>query len=378
VRDIESGDRIILGDPVPWFSAHTITHAQVDLHVLAGCWIILCFLGSLGDGQQISDLAELLGVIKNLGVDTFVYGVLNQPTEHDALLASLSTDSLGFIMDRDFRISRMFGAPGGLRTVVVDPMLRVIANIGADDPGGHTPMLCGLLEHLPRPAESAGVPLTAPVLIVPRVFEFDLCDALVALYEELGGVDSGFQLDHRGKTATVIDHRMKRRQDLVLSDEALRGPLRERIIRRLLPAIQQFFQFEATRMDRYMVSCYDAEIGGHFTRHRDNVNAGARHRRFAVSINLNKDYDGCDLVFPEFGPTRYRAPEGGAVVFSCGMLHEVTPITRGRRYAFIPFLYNDADARLRTANNAHLQDGEAHYVDGYDRLFPPEAQVAKG
>ncbi|HTP92065.1 MAG TPA: hypothetical protein VMJ52_10040 [Xanthobacteraceae bacterium] len=60
-----------------------------------------------------------------------------------------------------------------------------------------------------------------------------------------------------------------------------------------------------------------------------NINAGAQHRRFAVTINLNHDYSGCDLVFPEFGSRTYRAPHGGAVVFSCGALHQVTPITRG-------------------------------------------------
>ncbi len=60
----------------------------------------------------------------------------------------------------------------------------------------------------------------------------------------------------------------------------------------MLPQIERYFQFQATRMDRYIVACYDAEDGGHFHRHRDNVNAGAQHRRFALSINLNNDFDG--------------------------------------------------------------------------------------
>jgi hypothetical protein len=100
-----------------------------------------------------------------------------------------------------------------------------------------------------------------------------------------------------------------------------------------VPAIGQFFQFHATRMDRYIVACYDSAVGGHFYRHRDNVNIGAQHRRFAVTINLNKDYEGCDMVLPEFGRRTYRAPVGGAMVFSCGALHQVTPVTSGRRYA---------------------------------------------
>src|SRR5262249_4528951 len=126
----------------------------------------------------------------------------------------------------------------------------------------------------------------------------------------------------------------------------------------------------ATRMDRQIVSCYDSAFGGHFYRHRDNINAGAQHRRFAVTINLNKGYDGGDLIFPEFGRRRYRAPYGGAIVFSCGALHELTPVTCGNRYASRASLYGEADAARRKANNARLHDRGARYDGAWDRLFP--------
>jgi predicted 2-oxoglutarate/Fe(II)-dependent dioxygenase YbiX len=115
-------------------------------------------------------------------------------------------------------------------------------------------------------------------------------------------------------------------------------------------------------MERYIVACYDAEQGGHFRPHRDNTTKGTAHRRFAVTINLNAgDYGGGDLRFPEYGPATYRAPTGGAVVFSCSLLHEATPVTSGTRYAFLPFLYDEAAAELREANNAHLGEGLGAY-----------------
>src|SRR6201999_1380644 len=117
------------------------------------------------------------------------------------------------------------------------------------------------------------------------------------------------------------------------------------------PAILKVHQFKATRMERYIVSCYAAEDGGHFRPHRDNTTKGTAHRRFAVTINLNaEDYDGGDLRFPEYGEGRYRAPTGGAVVFACSVLHEACPVTRGRRYAFLPFLFDAAGETLRLAN----------------------------
>ena len=83
-----------------------------------------------------------------------------------------------------------------------------------------------------------------------------------------------------------------------------------------------------------------------------------------------------DLVFPEFGRRTYRAPVGGAIVFSCGALHEVTPIARGRRYAFLPFLYGEADAALRVANNARLDESSAQYQAGDDLLYPSAVSAA--
>ena len=97
-----------------------------------------------------------------------------------------------------------------------------------------------------------------------------------------------------------------------------------------------------------------------------------------MTINLNNDYDGCDLVFPEFGRRVYRAPSGGAVVFSCGALHQVTPVTRGRRYAFLAFLYGEADAALREENNAKIAQSEFRYAGGLsDRLFADDERTGE-
>jgi hypothetical protein len=252
-------------------------------------------------------------------------------------------------------------------------MLRAIANIPWDYAAGHAQAVRETLRGLPSVDDSAGVPLTAPVLIVPRVLDYSLCEFLIKLYDNVGGEDSGFMLDVAGKTLTTVDHRLKRRGDLTVALPEVREAIRGQIVRRLLPAVERYFQFEATRMDRYIVACYDSAVGAHFYRHRDNVNTGARHRRFAVSINLNRDFEGGDLIFAEFGRKKYRTPYGGAVVFSCGALHEVMPVTRGRRYAFLAFLYNEADAALREANNAGLHQGEMRYSEGRDRLLPDRA-----
>jgi predicted 2-oxoglutarate/Fe(II)-dependent dioxygenase YbiX/peroxiredoxin len=369
-----AGNRVVLGDPVPWFSAPLVTGGSFDLHVSAGRWVVLSFLGSPANPRAMAELAELASASASLSEDHAIIGcVFTGPPEDIASLAAISNSKLFCLADYDGAITRAFGAQEMPRTVVLDPMLRAVADIAWDIPQGHAQTVRNVLGGLPAVDDSAGVPMFAPALMVPRVFSFEICDFLVQFYDQQGGVDSGFQFDVAGKTTTLSNWKLKRRSDVAVAAPEVRELVRGQIVRRLVPAIEQFFQFRATRMDRCIIACYDSEVGGHFHRHRDNVNAGAQHRRFAVSINLNNNFEGCDLMFPEFGRKAYRPSEGGALVFSCGALHQVTPVTKGRRYAFLAFLYGEEDVKKREANNARLHFGETLYTSGQDRLFPEEA-----
>jgi peroxiredoxin/predicted 2-oxoglutarate/Fe(II)-dependent dioxygenase YbiX len=377
MQQIAAKAGVTLGDPVPWFEAPLLGGGSFSLQVAAGRWIVLSFLGAATDPRTQAELAELLRDPQLFDDERLAfYGVLTTSPDDAAPYAKASTGAIGFLADYDQAISRAYGAADATRTIVLDPMLRAVADIPLDAPGGHAAAVCAVLRSLPAVDDSAGVPLNAPVLIVPRVFDFSLCDFLVQFYDRLGGRDSGFLLDNGGQTSTIFDYRLKRRNDLDIAAPELREVIRSQVVRRLLPAVERFFQFQATRMDRYIVACYDSAIGGHFYRHRDNINIGAQHRRFAVTINLNSAYDRCDLVFPEFGRRAYRAPHGGAAVFSCGALHQVTPVSRGRRYAFLAFLYGEADAALRERNDANIAQAEYRYsLAMSDRLYP-EPQVA--
>jgi predicted 2-oxoglutarate/Fe(II)-dependent dioxygenase YbiX len=199
----------------------------------------------------------------------------------------------------------------------------------------------------------------APVLVVPMVFEPDFCRKLIQLYEQDGGEDSGFiRTDPAtGKTVTVIDHSRKARRDYSIESAEIREVIRARMEHRLAPEIMKCFHFMPTRIERYIVACYDARDHGHFLAHRDDTTKGAAHRKFAVTINLNaEEYEGGNLRFPEYDSRQYRAPTGGAIVFSCSVLHEATPVTRGKRYAVLPFLYDEESAKIREANLKYIDD----------------------
>ncbi len=362
-------DTPVIGDPAPWFDAETLAGAHINLSTLGGRWLALFFIPDLNDASAVRLLAELLGEENLFTLDHLVFfGLLNELPAIAEQLAAASHPALGFIADTNQSIGKLYQNEASPYLIILDPQLRLYKRFSLSE--SSPDIIRNALRTLPAVSDYADVVVVPPVLVIPRVFEPELCEYLIGLYEENGGHESGFMLDRDGKTETVINHALKSRRDYIINDQDVRELIRARIVRRVVPAIERFFQFRPTRMDRAIVSCYAAEDGGHFFRHRDNINAGARHRRFAASFNLNRDYDGCEVVFPEFGNTRYKAPEGGAVIFSTGILHEVMPVTRGKRYAFIPFFYGEEDARLRLANNALLQTGERKYTGDNDRLFP--------
>src|SRR5829696_5319280 len=126
--------------------------------------------------------------------------------------------------------------------------------------------------------------MPAPILIVPNVFEPEFCGHLISLYEQHGGEESGFMREVNGKTVLATDPGHKKRKDYTVEDKALITQIQQRITRRVTPEIEKVHFFKPTRMERYIVSCYAAEDGGHFRAHRDNTTKGTAHRRFAVSI----------------------------------------------------------------------------------------------
>jgi predicted 2-oxoglutarate/Fe(II)-dependent dioxygenase YbiX/peroxiredoxin len=358
------------GDPAPWFRAPSNVNPDFDFAAAAGRYIVLAFLG---DADAPDTAAQHAAFVEGGAIfanpDCYFFGVVIGARRDGAAFAE-HRPGMDTFWDAEGELSRRYGAlpegrgSGGFApvTYLLGLDLRVLAVLRQDDRADQARVAVELLKRLPAlGAPRAGLP-QAPVLFLPNVFEPALCKRLIEGYEQGGGTESGFMREKDGKTVLVIDHKHKRRSDWTIDDEALKDGLRQRIKRRIVPEIEKAFQFKVTRMERYIVACYDAATGGYFQAHRDNTTKGTAHRRFAVSINLNtEEYEGGELMFPEFGRTAFRPPTGGAVVFSCGLLHQALPVTRGRRFAFLPFLYDDAAAKQREANNAFLGDNVAQY-----------------
>jgi predicted 2-oxoglutarate/Fe(II)-dependent dioxygenase YbiX len=141
-----------------------------------------------------------------------------------------------------------------------------------------------------------------------------------------------------GEPVLVPDRDVKARLDHLLVDGALTGRIQTAFVDRLLPVAASAFAVPIRSHETFKIVRYDAGAGW-FTAHRDNVTPDAAHRRLAVTVNLDSEFDGGDLRFPEFGTDAYRPKPGAAIVFSCSLLHEVTPVRAGTRHALLTFLW---------------------------------------
>jgi len=372
----------------PVFIAQSQRNKTFAFSTIGGRPVALTFVGSAGHplGKRVAD--DLMAAAETMATDDGVLCVVTFDQDDREQQRIVERPFLIVFHDEDLAVAKLYGVVeetaqakstfGFLPvTFVLDERLRIVKVMPIRQPESHVAAVMQELAQMPRPGQQKiRHQAWAPVLAVPRIFEPEFCRELIDYYEKRGGQPSGFMREREGMTYGMLDDNFKRRRDAGIEDKVLRKAGRERVMRRLAPAIKQAFMFEATHIERDIVACYDASTGGFFKAHRDNTTRATAHRRFAVTINLNaEDYDGGDLRFPEFGKASYRAETGGAVVFSCSLLHEATPVKRGKRYCYLPFLYDEEGARLRKENEQYL-DQRVMAADEKTVLYDP-AQKAK-
>ena len=357
---------LLPGDPAPWFHARSSTRADFALDVVGGRYIVLCFFAT-ADARGKSAVAAAFaerGLFDDENASFFGVSIDAADEAHKRVVGLPA--GFRFFWDFDGKISKLYGAiprdgePTESRVplrriwVVLDPTLRVLKVIRFREDCSDAEELLNYLKSLPPASRFAGFEVQAPILILPNVFEDEFCKRLIALHETRGSEESGFMRDVDGKTVQLHNYGHKRRRDHIIQDEEVIRQAQQRFNRRVVPELLKAYQFRATQMERFLVGCYSEEDGGHFVAHRDNTTKGTAHRRFAASVNLNADFEGGEVSFPEYGPKGFKPPPGAAVVFSCSLLHAVSKVTHGRRYAFLPFIYDDDAVKIREANSVFL------------------------
>lgn len=300
---------------------------------IAGHALVLWFVHGSLDRLAAERLAAQLDVFESVETKLFTVAVGDTSS---SMLDAVEAAGLPLLVDPDGRVAKAFGASRADTFIVLDAGARVAAMLPDSDAALAT---CTALFHSSTPIVADG---HAPVLLLEDLLEPEFCLALIKMW------DSGQKIDNNVATAgdQHADSTIKRRSDVYVDDRATYEAFAERMRKRVYPEVRRAFQTKMVSFEVPRIGCYDAGNAGYFARHRDNTTPFTAHRLFAMTINLNTGaYEGGDLRFAEYGRQLYRPPVGGAVIFSCSLLHEAMPVTAGRRFGVFSFLTDATGAQ---------------------------------
>ena len=104
------------------------------------------------------------------------------------------------------------------------------------------------------------------------------------------------------------------------------------------------WDFEISAAEDYQISKY--EVGDFYSTHMDCLGTNStkwvqndnpmlhnKTRKISMSLILNDDYEGGDLILFDVGPMKQEV--GTMIFFPSFLPHEVTPVTKGTRYSLV-------------------------------------------
>lgn len=338
------------GDFVPKIVLPDRAGKSVDLtdQLIAGNTLALWLLDEKPGKTEWQEIDQFLAETIGLDVLTFlIIGGRKSPKKTEK-----SSKKVTELYDEGHAVRTLFGASDP-SIMIIDPNNR----LAGVEPCRDLTTAVTTCKSIHETSSATAANHQAPILVMKDVLEPELCAELLRYWDEGDKRADGVSLGSSSNSTAKTD--IKKRNDVVLLDEALFNRVKTRIVSRLAPELIKAFHFRTASMEALRIGCYDAREQGHFARHRDNRTAFTAHRRFAVSLNLNAlDYEGGQVRFPEYGRTLYAPPPGGALVFSCSLLHEAMPVTKGKRFAIFTFLTDEAGAlaeqKMIASRNQHL------------------------
>ncbi|RED46147.1 putative 2-oxoglutarate/Fe(II)-dependent dioxygenase YbiX [Aestuariispira insulae] len=294
--------------------------------------------------KRSSKLKEFRARLEELLVipDAQVFALVRNESEFEKL-ADLETahPTLKLGIDQDGEAEARLGMSGSApQLYVTDPNSRLLADmpLNAKDLAHQVQALVGgSMTSL-----QTGFP---PVLTIPRVLDPDWCQKLIDLWAT-DNRQSGHYANQGGTYVEVQDANVKVRRDHGISDPKIQQELIHILSRRVFPEVAKALANDLRYFEELKICRYDGESSGHFRPHRDNLSKAAAHRRFAMTLCLNEDYDGGQLRFPEYTHAPIKPRAGEAAVFSCSMLHEVLPVSAGERFVLLAFIFGEPEMQM--------------------------------
>jgi len=180
--------------------------------------------------------------------------------------------------------------------------------------------------------------LNPPIIIVPNVITESFKDELIEYYDT---------------QERKVEIKGTKNRNHVYTDKSITEKLDDKLTKSLFPELKKIYNLDVTHRENYKICNYIDKDKGKFHPHRDSVYPYG-HRRLAMSLLLNDDYEGGGLVFSEYNNIPYRSKACDAIIFPTSLYHEVLEITKGTRYVVLSFLFGDEEAKYKNKFNKDL------------------------
>jgi PKHD-type hydroxylase len=163
---------------------------------------------------------------------------------------------------------------------------------------------------------------------IPQVFTSSECEQIIKICSELPVVD--------GK-ATGEVHQRKSHVAWVPSNQEDTTWIFERCDEYIREANDEFFRYDLSYIENLQFTLYD-EQGSFYAPHTDDVPFFPQPRKLSFSIQLSEtdSYVGGDLkIHVSSNPFIANRTQGTMTAFNSLLLHEVTPMQTGKRFALV-------------------------------------------
>lgn len=148
----------------------------------------------------------------------------------------------------------------------------------------------------------------------------------------------------------VIAHQHKTKDRLhVHPNSTLQKKIDNKLSKSVLPELRKIFYFDANHRESYKICSYDCVTSGRFHSHRDTPHP-YQHRKYAMSLLLNDDYEGGELYLSEYD-MKIKPKANTAIIFPGISSHQVLTVTKGSRMAMITFFSNSTKQHYKMQAN---------------------------
>jgi predicted 2-oxoglutarate/Fe(II)-dependent dioxygenase YbiX len=174
--------------------------------------------------------------------------------------------------------------------------------------------------------------INKPYLIVENVLSPELLAEVLQFYKDNIHKSQLHDTNSKNRLHVHPDIELERKIDNKLS-------------RALFPEIRKIFYLDVKYRELYKICSYNAETSGRFHAHRDTPHP-FQHRKFGLSLLLNDDYDGGELLLPEYN-IKLKPKANTAIIFPGICTHQVAEVIKGSRQTIISFLCSEVEGKTK-------------------------------